>query len=158
MEEWDKENGNKTKALTMLMEATITCPLSIEINRRIADGCAVFIASMKDFETKETLKAMENHFRTISEGLLKSIVATGDGKTPKTAYKVISIPEEYMTLWYLGLRSENQSVGKFDGITCDVFQVKNQKNGERSTVYFDITIFHDKPPANPQKEQTKTKP
>lgn len=142
MKEW--ENGSKSEALIKLEKAAETCPLSIEIYRRLADGYAVFISSTNNAEYKEKLGILEKRFRTISEGLLKSIVASGDGKSPKTAYKVISIPEEYMALWYLGLASGNQSLSTEEGITCDVFEVKNRRDGEKSKVYFDITIFINK--------------
>jgi len=156
MEEWDKKDGNAAKALGMLMDAAKSCPLSIEINRRIADGCAVLSGSIKNPEDKKALQEIETHYRTISEGLLKSIVASGDGKSPKTAYKVISIPEEYMTLWYLGLEPEGQSVGKSDGVTCDILSVKDRKTGKKSDVYFDITLFYDK--SEPDAQKSKTTP
>lgn len=146
MKEWD--TGDKAKALTMLLEATETCPLSIELNRRIADGCAVLLSNIKDPETKQVLSKIEKRFRTIAEGILKSIVASGDGKTPKTAYKVISIPEEYMTLWYLGLNPKGQILDHIENISCDIMTVENADTGEKSTVYFDVTIFHDKPPTD----------
>src|SRR5690606_34167972 len=70
-----------------------------------------------------------------------SILASGDGKTPKTAYKVISIPEEYMTLWRLGLVVEEQSLVESDGRQYDAMRVKHRKTGEESVIYFDIQVF-----------------
>lgn len=124
MREWD--TGDKAEALAKLKKVTEDCPVSIEAYRRLADGFAVFIESTKDPEKKSKLEPIERHYRIIAEGLLKSIVASGDGKTIKTAYKVISIPEEYMTLWYLGFRPGDQSVTESGGLYYDMMKVKHR--------------------------------
>jgi hypothetical protein len=140
MQEW--ESGNKAEALAKLRKVTEACPLSIEAYRRLADGFAVFIRSTENPEKKSKLESIERHYRIVAEGLLKSIVASGDGKKPKTAFKVISIPEEYMTLWYLGLKPESQSMEQSDGRPFDVVKVRHQKTREESTIYFDIQAFY----------------
>jgi hypothetical protein len=67
-------------------------------------------------------------------GLLQSITATGDGKTAETAFKVISVAEEYALLREIGAKVKSQSlVGP-----CDKMQV--ERNGKEYTFYFDIRI------------------
>ena len=43
-------------------------------------------------------------------GLLRSVFASGDGKTPGTAWKTISVPEEYVVLMALQLKPEGQAL------------------------------------------------
>jgi hypothetical protein len=139
MQEW--KTGKMADALIKLQKVTTVHPLSIEAYRRLADGYAVFIRAAKDPEQKRELEPIEHHYRVISDGLLKSITASGDGRTPETAFKVISIPEEYMTLWYLGLSPQGQTLEEYDGLPFDVLKVKNRKTGEQSSVFFDIRVF-----------------
>jgi hypothetical protein len=67
-------------------------------------------------------------------GLLQSITATGDGKTPDTAFKVISVAEEYALLREIGAKVKEQSlVGP-----CDKMQI--ERNDKKYTFYFDVRI------------------
>lgn len=67
-------------------------------------------------------------------GLLQSITATGDGKTADTAFKVISVAEEYALLREIGAKVKEQSlVGP-----CDKMEV--ERNGGKYTFYFDVRI------------------
>lgn len=71
-------------------------------------------------------------------GLMRSITAKGDGRTEKTAWKVISVAEEYALLNELDAQVLQQSlVG-----SCDRMQVKMPDGTER-TFYFDVSISLD---------------
>jgi hypothetical protein len=48
--------------------------------------------------------------KAVVQGLLRSIMDSGDGKSTETAYIVISVHEEYVVLQVLGLRPSGQSV------------------------------------------------
>jgi Domain of unknown function (DUF4919) len=54
-------------------------------------------------------------------GLVESVLASGDGDSPETAYVVISVPEEYAVLRALGLRFQEQSLleGGIDMMTVE---------------------------------------
>lgn len=68
-------------------------------------------------------------------GLLQSITSSGDGRTPETAFKVISIDEEYFLLREVGAKLKQQSlVGH-----CDKMEVERQ-GGKEYTFYFDVSI------------------
>ncbi len=43
-------------------------------------------------------------------GLMRSVLATGDGKTPATAWKTISVAEEYSILISMQLKPEAQAL------------------------------------------------
>lgn len=67
------------------------------------------------------------------KGLVQSVLSSGDGNTPETAWRVISVGEEYAILRVLGLRLERQSLheGRIDRM--DVVD----QDGQPRTVYFD---------------------
>ena len=44
------------------------------------------------------------------QGLIASVLKTGDGKTPETAWKTISVAEEYAVLQYFGLARGRQAL------------------------------------------------
>ena len=73
-------------------------------------------------------------YRNAYYGLLASIVNSGDGKTPSTAFKVISTDEEYTILNFMGAELKKQSLKGF----CDVMEVIIE--GKPITIYFDVSI------------------
>jgi hypothetical protein len=73
-------------------------------------------------------------YRYFFYGLMQSIIADHDGLSKASAFKVISIDEEYALCNYLNAKILGQ---KLDNI-YDVFQV--EINGERKELYFDASI------------------
>lgn len=73
-----------------------------------------------------------------AEGLVQSVLASGDGKTPATAYKVITVDEEYTILSYLKLKLISQRLHNQDNKAYDAMQVKDS-SGTEKTIYFDVT-------------------
>lgn len=78
--------------------------------------------------------------RTTFRSLLSSIIDSGDGRSPKTAWVVINVHEEYVVLRVLGLTASKQSVTHEGERAFDVMECKDGKSGEMVTVYFDVTI------------------
>jgi hypothetical protein len=72
-----------------------------------------------------------------ARGLYRSIHATGDGKTPETAFVVISVAEEYSVLGIQGLKRGQQVLIKKDGHSFDLLTVEN-KSGGKEQLYFNI--------------------
>lgn len=68
-------------------------------------------------------------------GLMRSITSTGDGKSAKTAWKVISVSEEYALLNEIDAELIDQSL--IDD--CDKMHVK-LPNGTETDFYFDVSI------------------
>jgi hypothetical protein len=69
-------------------------------------------------------------------GLMQSVTASGDGRTPKTAFKVISVAEEYSVLREFGAQVTKQAL--VDG-PCDKMDCKFP-DGTEVTLYFDVSI------------------
>jgi len=83
----------------------------------------------------------EKFHRDIADGLIKSIQDSGDGKSRKTAYVVVSVTEEYTLLKVLGLKPKKQSLTGEDGHKYDMLEVVDKKTAEPSVVYFNIDTF-----------------
>lgn len=73
----------------------------------------------------------------MARGLIRSVLEEGDGKTPKTAYAVISISEEYSVIDIVGMTKVKQALISADGHRYDRLTVRN-KSGETVDVYFNI--------------------
>jgi len=81
--------------------------------------------------------AAEEKESNIAVGLLKSIVASGDGKTPKTAFRVVTISEEYSVLKILRLRKSAQQLVSHEGHAYDLLDAKGSGN-QTVSLYFSI--------------------
>jgi hypothetical protein len=78
------------------------------------------------------------YHRNLFEKLLESIKISCDGKTPETAYVVISVMEEYALLGYLGYEMEMQALVPRNGHMYDRMSVVNRKTKEKAILYFQI--------------------
>lgn len=74
------------------------------------------------------------------QGLITSIIATGDGKSAESAYIVISSTDEYTIIQYLGYSVSQQVLQDQNGHYFDVITAITQ-SGEEKMIYFNI----DKP-------------
>jgi hypothetical protein len=74
--------------------------------------------------------------------LVRSVIESGDGKTPETAMTVISIEEEYNVLDALGFEQESQELANKDGKWFDHLQARNPETGESRDFWFDINLFY----------------
>ena len=84
--------------------------------------------------------AKSEFHKAVYLGLINSIVAGADGKTPETAYVVISTEEEYAVMQALGYQAGGQSLQNSGGHTFDVLRGTDAKTGKPVTVYFNIDI------------------
>ena len=79
--------------------------------------------------------------RRWADGLIESVKAGGDGKTPATAWHVISISEEYAVLRSMNLRPAGQALIKADGHSYDEMKVIDPQTKAEVKYYFNV----DKP-------------
>lgn len=77
------------------------------------------------------------HHTSIGRGLIQSILASGDGKSPETAFSVISVAEEYSVLGSLGLKKVQQSLINNGGHSYDLLVVQNNA-GATARIYFNV--------------------
>jgi hypothetical protein len=89
-------------------------------------------------ELNDTAKA--DYHKAVYLGLVNSIIAGADGKTPTTAFTVISTEEEYSVMQAFGYPVGGQSLVNKDGHTYDVLHGTDPKTSEKVDVYFNIDI------------------
>lgn len=75
--------------------------------------------------------------KLVLDGLVGSILDSGDGTSPATACVVIEIREEYFILEVLGCRLKTQALTRHEGQMIDRMDVVD-KEGQDRTLYFNI--------------------
>ncbi len=85
-------------------------------------------------------KAKSDYHSIIGKGLVQSVIASEDGKSLKTAIKVISVDEEYILLRMLGLKSISQSTLHIDDHSYDKLTVLDTETNRQLDLYFSIDI------------------
>lgn len=98
---------------------------------------AHFVAYAANAQLGVTDKA-EFH-RAVFRGLVDSILKSGDGLSPKTAWVVITVHEEYVVFRVLGMQLGQQSVMNVDRHNYDEMKVTD-KDGKEHTFYFNVDI------------------
>ena len=78
--------------------------------------------------------------RFIADGLLKSIMSQGDGKTQETAYQVIDVAEEYALFRAMNLTptSQGASAPKDGQPVIDTMTVTDNRTKEQRVMYFAV--------------------
>jgi hypothetical protein len=80
--------------------------------------------------------------QTITSGLIRSIMITGDGKSKESAFEVIGTHEEHIVLSVLGLPAfGTQALIAGKPHSYDVIEVNDAKSGQKISVYFNIDAF-----------------
>lgn len=71
-------------------------------------------------------------------GLIKSVLGSGDGKSPETAFVVIAIEEEYSVLATFSLTLVSQALVNLGASAFDRMEVKKRDSDETVTLYFNV--------------------
>jgi len=100
---------------------------------------AHFISARSYEQTGGTEKA--KFHQAVAAGLIHSLLASGDGKTQPTAYKAISVAEEYTALQVLGLQRHTQTLVNEKGHGWDRLDAIDPRTNQTVTVYFNIDAF-----------------
>jgi hypothetical protein len=80
--------------------------------------------------------------RDIYNGLLNSIYFSGDGESPKTAFIVMEISEEYDLLNWLKLNLSEQYLIIRDGYSFDIIKVFNEDRETELFFNIDLALKH----------------
>lgn len=71
-------------------------------------------------------------------GLIASIMAGRDGRTPQTAFRVVALREEHFLVRDMGARIDTQDVIEVDGVP--LHKVRTVNGDQVQTLYFDISV------------------
>ncbi len=74
----------------------------------------------------------------IGRGLAASLLGSGDGKSPTSAYVVVTLNEEGFVLHQLGVKQEQQSLVNDSGHEYDLIS-GTDRAGNRTSVYFEVS-------------------
>ncbi|MBR0872799.1 DUF4919 domain-containing protein [Bradyrhizobium tropiciagri] len=69
---------------------------------------------------------------------MKSVLKSGDGKSPETAFVVISIDEEYSILRAQALLRVKQALVNHGGSAFDRIEAKKRDSDQLVTLYFNV--------------------
>jgi hypothetical protein len=83
-------------------------------------------------------KTRANWHLAFANGLTRSIMDSGDGRSFETAIKVIAIREEYDVIRLLGLRPLRQELVSHEGHRYDVIDVADQEGNPQGQLFFDV--------------------
>jgi hypothetical protein len=118
------EAGEWDEVLTLSEPWTTRCAVDVDAH------VARTVAFEKLGRTAESAAERE-----MAIGLVKSVMRSGDGKSPQTAFVVISVGEEFSTLGALGLRPTKQRVE-----ANDIHVITVEKDGQTGDIYFNAAI------------------
>lgn len=108
--------------------------MAIAFNFTLSDAHALSADCMEKGGDKKGQAREE----AIAQGLFSSILASGDGKSPKTAFWVVSRHEEEVVFSIGGLNAKGQATLTTAQGPVDKFAVTDEK-GTKSTLYFNVS-------------------
>ncbi len=75
--------------------------------------------------------------------MMRSLLASGDGLSAATAYKILTVSDQYHALQALRLTRGKRVVAREEGRIFDRWETKTADGRDR-IVYFDITLMFSK--------------
>ena len=137
-----KDTSDSEKAMMNAMNAKDFAKAIEQADIVLANEYVNLDAHLIEAVANRELGAVEkaDFHRAVFGGLVDSILKSGDGKSPKTAWVVISVHEEYVVLQVLGFTLSQQSLLHQDGHSYDEMKVKNEQDASEQTFYFNVDI------------------
>ena len=111
--------------------------MAIAFNFTLSDAHALSADCLGQMGDKKA-EARED---AIAQGLFNSIVSSGNGKTPKTAFWVVSRHEEEVVFAVAGLDAKGNGTSKTDRGLVDKFTVSDLKTGKTAPMYFNVSVM-----------------
>ena len=105
----------------------------LEVNFVQIDAHMVTASCQKAGNEEEARRA-----HAVFIGLVKSVLGSGDGKSPETAFVVIGIDEEFAVMAALSLTLIRQALINHGGSAYDRLEVKRRDSDQLVTLYFNV--------------------
>lgn len=108
----------------------------------LREDFAYYLTHINAMDAHDKLKAdLDRDFhRQAARGLLGALFASGDGKTPETAFEVLDLDEENYILRHYQLKKEGQELVHMKNHAYDLITAKDVETGEKFEIYFQIDI------------------
>jgi len=120
-----KENNWK-ELVNILLTRLEICPVDMRSHYKI-------VFALNNLERDEEATQHKGWL----QGLINSIIKSGDGKTPETAYRVISVSEEYDFMWVMALQPSSQAYVSTEYGMMDLFEVTDE-DGKKEEIYYSL--------------------
>lgn len=133
-------SGAPDSELIALMRAENWSAAAVRCERLIAEDylhAPLHLTMSYIYEQLEDSERAAWHLQ-FARGLISSLLSSGDGRTPETAFKVITVREEYEMLRALSLESLGQRLITANDRYYDVLSVRDA-NGAQGEVFFEVT-------------------
>jgi hypothetical protein len=117
-------------------EALYQAELGLKKDMLNVDLLVIKAATLREMGSTEEADAARQQWIAVVD----SILLSGDGKDYATAFKVISVAEEYAVLNVKNFQMLKQSNPNHEGSEFDILTVKDKKTGEESVIYFNIDL------------------
>jgi hypothetical protein len=142
------KRANDTKFTIMevnepLKQLIAAYPLGIAPNLTVAGFLEYVANNVEGSAPDREMLGIAKDYRATAQGIIDSILSTGDGKSLDTAWEVINQNEEYSLLEHLELTPKSQALVFEKGRPYDVFTVQ-AKDGSERKVIFDVSLFFGK--------------
>jgi hypothetical protein len=96
--------------------------------------------------------------RFIADSLLNTVLNSGDGQSARTAFKVISVQEEYAIISAWGARTVKQVlVNDGEGKFYDVHEIIRPGSTEKEQIFFDVSTPYETLRRSFGKDKAETK-
>lgn len=122
-------SGDFVKALDHAEAGLKTAPFNINL-------LMLKSAALAKLDQPEKAAAVEARW----QGIVDSILVSGDGKTPQTAFQVIAVDEEYGLLHLIGAQVLSQSLVPDGNSQYDAMKVRFNGSDKEVTLYFNVDI------------------
>ncbi len=127
---------------------------AIALNFTLSDAHALSADCMEQAGDK----ASEQREEAIAQGLFNSLVSSGDGNSPATAFRIVTMHEEGVILAVAGVNGTKKTVITTDQGPVEKIDITDQQTGKKGAVYFNTGVVvlasamqkaKSRPPAKP---------
>lgn len=138
--------GKLDTALNAALESAAAVKAYQDITRAHLGHFASHMHALHAAQTKKPAFIDAAAHQKHLDGITGSILNSGNGKTPQTAYHVIDIQEEYMLMKeILKIQGKKRPTLQQDGHVFDVFDY-TAADGSAATVYFNVDMIFARDP------------
>ena len=139
--------GEKTNALMHDGQAAYVakdCKTALEKFRSAIDASFILSdahALIADCLEQAGDKDGEKREEQIAQGLFDSIITSGDGEKPETAFHIVTLHEEETMMAVAGVNGTARELLTTDAGPVDKISITDPKTGEKGAVYFNLSAI-----------------
>jgi uncharacterized protein DUF4919 len=85
-------------------------------------------------------KAGEQREEAIAQGLFNSLISSGDGESPATAFRIVTMHEETVVLAVAGVNGNKKTTITTDQGPVEKIDITDQQTGEKGAVFFNTGV------------------